>query len=120
MSQLKSWANNYSKPQIVAGDFNADMNQIDTTLGMLPNFVDSWATIGSGRGFSAFTPTPTMKLDYWFADASGGARPTSTAVVTSTGSTSDHYPLQATFVIQSSGGALPAVTGLRVIAMRLE
>jgi hypothetical protein len=40
--------------------------------------------------------------------------------VTSTGSTSDHYPVQATFVIQSSGGALPAVTGLRVIAMRLE
>jgi len=122
MSQLKSWANNYSKPQIVAGDFNADMNQIDTTLGMLPNFVDSWAAIGSGRGFSAFTPTPTMKLDYWFADASGGARPTSTAVVTSTGSTSDHYPVQATFVIQSSGGGtpLPPVTGLRVIAMRLE
>jgi endonuclease/exonuclease/phosphatase family metal-dependent hydrolase len=120
MSQLKSWANNYSKPQIVAGDFNADMNQIDTTLGMLPNFVDSWATIGSGRGLSAFTPTPTMKLDYWFSDAGGGARPTSTAVVTSTGSTSDHFPVQATFALQSSGGALPAVTGLRVIAMRVE
>jgi endonuclease/exonuclease/phosphatase family metal-dependent hydrolase len=116
MSQLKSWAGNYSRPQIVAGDFNADMNQIDTTLGMLPNFVDSWATIGSGSGFSAFTPSPTMKLDYWFSDAGGGVQPTSTAVVTSTGTTSDHYPLRATFVLQGAGGSLPAVTGLRFIA----
>jgi|SRR4051812_32997050 endonuclease/exonuclease/phosphatase family metal-dependent hydrolase len=116
MTQLKSWAGNYSRPQIVAGDFNADMNQIDTTLGMLPDFVDSWATIGSGRGFSAFTPTPTMKLDYWFSDAGGGAVPTSTAVVSSTGTTSDHCPLRATFVVQTAGGSLPAVTGLRFVA----
>ena len=56
MSQLKSWAASYSQPQIVAGDFNADMDQIDTTLGMLPNFVDSWAVVGSGKGFSARPP----------------------------------------------------------------
>jgi endonuclease/exonuclease/phosphatase family metal-dependent hydrolase len=112
MSQLKAWAGNYSKPQIVAGDFNADMDQIDTTLGMLPNFVDSWPIAGSGRGFTATPPSPTMKLDYWFSDAGGRAQPTSTAVVTSTGSASDHYPVQTTFVIQSVGP--PAVvTGLR-------
>ena len=112
MSQLKSWANNYSKPQIVAGDFNADMNQIDTTLGMLPSFVDSWAIAGSGRGFTALLPSPTMKLDYWLSDAGGRARPTSTAVVTSTGSASDHYPVQTTFDIQS-GGPPATPTGLR-------
>jgi endonuclease/exonuclease/phosphatase family metal-dependent hydrolase len=119
MSQLKSWAASFSKPQIVAGDFNADMNQIDTTLGMLPDFVDSWPVVGSGKGFTAFTPSPTMKLDYWFADAGGGARPTSTAVVMSTGTVSDHCPVQATFAIQSAG-SLPAVTGLRFVAERSD
>jgi endonuclease/exonuclease/phosphatase family metal-dependent hydrolase len=115
MSQLKSWAANYSRPQIVAGDFNADADQIDTTLGMLPNFIDAWSIVGSGPGFTAFVPTPTMKLDYWFADAGGLAKPTSTAVVTSTGSASDHYPVRATFVIQSAAGAPSTVTGLRFI-----
>lgn len=114
MSQLKAWAGNYSQPQIVAGDFNADMDQIDTTSGMLPNFVDSWPVVGSGRGFTAFTPSPTMKLDYWFSDAGGRALPTSTAVVTSTGSVSDHYPVQTTFAIQS-GGPPSAVKGLRIV-----
>jgi endonuclease/exonuclease/phosphatase family metal-dependent hydrolase len=115
MSNLKSWALNYSQPQIVAGDFNADANQIDTTLGMLPNFVDSWSIVGSGRGFTAFVPSPTMKLDYWFSDAGGRAQPTSTSVVTSTGSESDHYPVRATFVIQSPAGAPAPVSGLRFV-----
>ena len=69
MSKLKQWAANYSKPQIVAGDFNADPNQIDTTAGMLPAFLDTWSLVGSGKGFTAFVPSPTMKIDYWFTDA---------------------------------------------------
>lgn len=115
MSNLKSWAAGFPQPQIVAGDFNADADQIDTTSGMLPNFVDAWSIVGSGRGFTAFVPNPTMKLDYWFSDAGGRAQPTSTSVVTSTGSASDHYPVQATFVIQSMGGMPPVVTGLRIV-----
>jgi endonuclease/exonuclease/phosphatase family metal-dependent hydrolase len=126
MSRLKTWAAGYSQPQIVAGDFNADADQIDTTLGMLPNFIDSWSIVGSGQGFSAFVPTATMKLDYWFADSGGRALPTSTAVVTSTGSASDHYPVRTTFAIQSASGtpppppppppqAPPAVRGLRIV-----
>ena len=113
MSQLKAWAANYSGPQIVAGDFNADMDQIDTTQGMLPNFLDSWPIVGSGNGFTALIPGPTMKLDYWFSDSGGGAVPTSTAVVTATGSVSDHYPVQATFVVQSVGPP-SAPKGLRI------
>ena len=116
MSRLKTWAANYSQPQIVAGDFNADADQIDTTLGMLPNFIDSWSIVGSGRGFSAFVPTATMKLDYWFSDAGGRARATSTAVVTSTGTASDHYPVRTTFSIQpAAAGTPPVVTGLRIL-----
>jgi endonuclease/exonuclease/phosphatase family metal-dependent hydrolase len=98
---------------MVAGDFTADMDQIGTTLGMLPNFADSWPIAGSGRGFTATPPNPTTKLDYWFSDAGGRAQPTSTAVVTTTGTASDHYPVRTTFAIQS-GGAPVVVTGLRI------
>jgi endonuclease/exonuclease/phosphatase family metal-dependent hydrolase len=99
MSLLKAWAANYSTPQLVAGDFNADADQIVTYSGMLPNFVDAWSTVGQDRGFTAFEPNPTMRLDYWFSDASGGAQPVEANVVTWTGDVSDHHPLQATFVI---------------------
>ena len=100
MSKLKQWAANYSKPQIVAGDFNADPDQIDTTSGMLPAFLDTWSLVGSGRGFTAFVPSPTMKIDYWFTDAGLRAQPVSTQVFLGAGSRSDHYPVQTTFVIR--------------------
>jgi endonuclease/exonuclease/phosphatase family metal-dependent hydrolase len=100
MSLLKSWAANYSAPQIAAGDFNADPDQIDTTSGMVPSFVDTWSVAGSGRGFTSFTPTPSMKIDYWFEDNQGRANVQSTEVITATGTMSDHYPVRATFVVQ--------------------
>jgi endonuclease/exonuclease/phosphatase family metal-dependent hydrolase len=40
-----------------------------------------------------------MKLDYWFSDAGGRAQPTQSYVVNGPQSVSDHYPIQATFVI---------------------
>ena len=100
MRDLKGWASNYGGPQIAAGDFNADPDQIDTTSGMSPNFVDTWSLVGSGRGFSAFAPNPSMKIDYWFTDAGGRAQPTSSQVLYSTGSVSDHFPVQTTFSIR--------------------
>jgi endonuclease/exonuclease/phosphatase family metal-dependent hydrolase len=111
MAMLRTWASGFSTPQLVAGDFNADMNQIDTPQGMLGAFVDSWAVVGSGPGFTCATPDPTMKLDYWFADPSGTAQPLSSSVVTSTGMVSDHYPVAAMFQIASltSNMATPVV-----------
>jgi endonuclease/exonuclease/phosphatase family metal-dependent hydrolase len=100
MGVLKAWAGNYSTPQLVAGDFNADADQIDTYEGMLPNFADAWLIVGDGLGFSAYSPSPTMRLDYWFSDVSGGLLPVYEAVVTWADDISDHFPLQATFVIQ--------------------
>jgi endonuclease/exonuclease/phosphatase family metal-dependent hydrolase len=100
MAMLKTWAASFPTPQLVSGDFNADVNQIDTTAGMLPNFVDSWSLVGSGPGYTCATPSPTMKLDYWFADASGKATPNWAQVVTSTGTISDHYPLLTSFTVQ--------------------
>ena len=100
MARLKSWAANYSAPQIVAGDFNADPDQIDTLSGMLPTFVDTWSMVGTGRGFTAFGPSPSMKIDYWFSDTSGRAQPMSSQVIYGTGALSDHYPVQTTFVIR--------------------
>jgi endonuclease/exonuclease/phosphatase family metal-dependent hydrolase len=99
MSMIKSWAKNFSTPQIVAGDFNADPDQIASTQGMAPDFVESFAVIGSGSRFTFPVPTPTMKLDYWFFDQSWTTQPLSTEVVTSTGSVSDHRPVRATFLI---------------------
>jgi endonuclease/exonuclease/phosphatase family metal-dependent hydrolase len=97
---LKSWASRHPTPQIVAGDFNADPNQIASTAGMAPEFVDTWSLAGSGSGFTAFAPRPFMKIDYWFTDASLRAYPESTEVVTWPGSFSDHYAVRTTFSIR--------------------
>jgi endonuclease/exonuclease/phosphatase family metal-dependent hydrolase len=100
MAQLKSWSSGFSKPQIVAGDFNADPDQIDATSGMAPTFVDTWSIVGSGKGLTALGGTPTMKLDYWFTDAGRRAEPMSSQVFYASHSVSDHYPVQTTFVIR--------------------
>jgi endonuclease/exonuclease/phosphatase family metal-dependent hydrolase len=100
MSVLKSYASGFSVPQIVGGDFNADPDQIDTTRGMLPNFINTWRLVGSGTGYTRPTTSPTMKLDYLFTDAGRRANPTSTRVATNTGSSSDHYPVVATFSVR--------------------
>jgi endonuclease/exonuclease/phosphatase family metal-dependent hydrolase len=93
MSVLKSWASNFSAPQIVGGDFNGGADEINKSTGMSPNFVDTWSLVGSGYPYSAFLPNPTMKIDYWFADASGKAQPLWTQISTSTGTISDHLPV---------------------------
>jgi len=100
MRDFKAWASQYSAPQLVGGDFNADADQIDTPQGMSPNFVDSWPLVGSGFHFSALLPNPVMKLDYWFSDASMRATPTTSVINTGTGSVSDHYPVEATFLVR--------------------
>jgi endonuclease/exonuclease/phosphatase family metal-dependent hydrolase len=99
MGGLKAWAASYPAPQLAGGDFNADMDQIDTPAGMSSQFVDSWAQAGAGSGFTIPTPNPTMKLDYWFADASGRATVDWVYVNTSTGTTSDHFPIVASYTI---------------------
>ena len=100
MSVLKSYASGFSKPQVVGGDFNAGPDQICSSSGMSPAFLDTWRLVGSGNGFTARTPSPTMKLDYIFTDAGRRANPTSTRVVTTTGTSSDHYPVVATFSVR--------------------
>jgi len=100
MRDLKGWASNYSVPQIAAGDFNADPDQIDTPSGMSPNFVDSWFVAGQGQRFTEAYPNPTMKLDYWFSDASGRATAQTSVVNLGTNGLSDHYPVEATFIVK--------------------
>jgi endonuclease/exonuclease/phosphatase family metal-dependent hydrolase len=100
MAMLKSWAAGYSAPQIIGGDLNAQADQIDTTNGMVPNFVDVWSRIGSGSGATAYMPNPTVRIDYWFTDATLKATPVSIDVPTITGAFSDHLPVRSTFHIQ--------------------
>jgi hypothetical protein len=66
---------------------------------MLPNFIDSWSQVGSGNGFTAFVPNPTMKLDYWLEDNGGKAQPNWSSVITGSGGISDHYAVQTSFRI---------------------
>ena len=100
MRDLKAWASHYSAPQLAAGEFNADADQIDTTSGMSPNFVDSWPLAGSGFPFSGLLPSPSMKIDYWFSDASMRTTPVTSVINTGTDTASDHYPVEATFLVQ--------------------
>lgn len=97
MGMLKTWAAGYSTPQIAAGDFNAQPNQIDTTSGMNPEFVDAWSLAGSGQGPTAYLPLPTIRIDYWFTDRSLTAAPQSIEVIQSGGTFSDHAMVHATF-----------------------
>lgn len=100
MSVLKSYAAGFSRPQIVGGDFNAGPDQVLSSSGMSPAFLDTWRLVGSGNGFTAFTPSPTMKIDYLLTDAGRRANPTTTRVVTSTGTASDHLPVVASFSVR--------------------
>jgi endonuclease/exonuclease/phosphatase family metal-dependent hydrolase len=100
MTKIKDWARTYSKPQIVAGDFNADPDQIASSQGMSPNFIESFQVVGIGSRFTYPSSLPTMKLDYWFFDSGWIARPVSSEVSTVTGTYSDHRPVRATFLIQ--------------------
>jgi endonuclease/exonuclease/phosphatase family metal-dependent hydrolase len=100
MTYLKNWASNFPAPQLVAGDFNADPDQIDSSSGMPPKFVDSWRVVNSSKALTCSTPNPTMQLDYWFADSSGRATPNWSSVITSTGAISDHFPLLTSFTVR--------------------
>lgn len=100
MPHFKSWASGYSTPQLVGGDFNADPNQIDINEGMGGAFIDSWSIVGVNAGYTAFTPSPTMKLDYLFGDNSGKVSPISSTVVTSMGTFSDHFPVTGLFTVR--------------------
>jgi endonuclease/exonuclease/phosphatase family metal-dependent hydrolase len=99
MSALVGYAQQFSGPQLVAGDFNADPDQIDASNAMGAAFLDAWSVVGSGPGYTADTSNPTMHLDYWFSDFSGLIQPSWAVVITDTGGFSDHFPVLAAFVV---------------------
>jgi endonuclease/exonuclease/phosphatase family metal-dependent hydrolase len=99
MAALIAYAQQFSQPQLVAGDFNADPDQIDAPGAMGAAFLDAWSVVGSGPGYTADTSNPTMHLDYWFSDFSGLIQPSWATVVTDPGWLSDHYPVLAGFVV---------------------
>jgi endonuclease/exonuclease/phosphatase family metal-dependent hydrolase len=99
MTALIVYAQQFPLPQFVAGDFNADPDQIDATIAMGASFRDAWAAVGSGPGYTANTPSPTMHLDYWFTDLSTQIQPSWATVVTAPGTFSDHFPVHAGFLL---------------------
>lgn len=100
VAALKNWASRSPSPRIVAGDFNAVTGSpeiSDATAGMASAFTDTWAAAGGGSQSTYPAPSPTMKIDFWFADSGGRARAVASRVETGAGG-SDHYPLSASFV----------------------
>ena len=83
----------------MGGDFNAGADQIMSSQGMSPQYTETWAQVGSGSSFTAFMPTPTMKIDFWLADSGGKAKPLWSRVIASTGSLSDHLAVVTGFRI---------------------
>jgi endonuclease/exonuclease/phosphatase family metal-dependent hydrolase len=88
-----------SGPVVVAGDFNADPDQIDQWWAMGGSFSDAWQIVGAGPGYTATTPWPSMHLDYWFDDYSGLIQPAWATVDQSAGTLSDHFPVQASYTV---------------------
>jgi endonuclease/exonuclease/phosphatase family metal-dependent hydrolase len=113
MTALIAYAHPFPLPQLVAGDFNADPDQIDAAGAMGASFRDAWAAVGSGPGYTANTPNPTMHLDYWFTDMSAQIQPSWATVVTAPGQLSDHFPVQAGFSLGAPSGP-SSPTGLKI------
>jgi endonuclease/exonuclease/phosphatase family metal-dependent hydrolase len=113
MTALIAYAQPFPLPQLVAGDFNADPDQIDAAGAMGSSFRDAWAAVGSGPGYTANTPSPTMHLDYWFTDMSAQIQPSWATVATAPGQLSDHYPVHAAFVLGTPSGP-SSPTGLKI------
>jgi endonuclease/exonuclease/phosphatase family metal-dependent hydrolase len=86
-------------PVMVAGDFNADPDQIDQWWAMGSAFSDAWQTVGSGPGYTATTPWPSMHLDYWFDNYSGFVHPRWAYVDVSAWTMSDHFPVHAEYAV---------------------
>jgi endonuclease/exonuclease/phosphatase family metal-dependent hydrolase len=61
---LSEWGGR--QPAIIAGDFNArpDWRQIDELLAA--GWVDAWAEVGTGPGFTANSADPKFRIDYVF------------------------------------------------------
>jgi endonuclease/exonuclease/phosphatase family metal-dependent hydrolase len=115
MSALIAYAHQFASPQLVAGDFNADPDQIDASGAMGASFRDAWSAVGSGPGYTANAPNPTMHLDYWFSDISNQIRPSWATVVTAPGALSDHFPVHAAFLLGAPPPSPPSgPTGLRI------
>ncbi len=98
MTLLKSWSAGFAKPQIMGGDFNAVPSEVNSSSNMGGTFVDTWSQVGGWSGFTAFSPSPWMKIDFMLADVSGKAQ-ANWSTVPNTGTVSDHQPVLTTFKV---------------------
>lgn len=98
---FQNWARSFPGPRLVGGDFN-DSPETPSIAAMTQQYGDVWKAVGSGAGYthSHDGVTLTSRIDYWFADLTGGA----TAVAAHTAGSladSDHISVTATYAIPS-------------------
>lgn len=100
VTSFKQWAQAFSGPQLVGGDFNAHPTTTPIEE-MKQVYTDAWAAGGSGYGYTHTNPNVSTRLDYWFANSTGSAQLSSIAVVPDS-SHSDHRPVVSTYKVPST------------------
>jgi endonuclease/exonuclease/phosphatase family metal-dependent hydrolase len=100
---FKTWAQSFSGPKLVGGDFN-DSPSSAPIVSMKQLYADAWALGGTGSGYThakSGSTTATSRIDYWFSELAAAVSLTSVAIAGQL-TDSDHLALVASYDVLSS------------------
>jgi endonuclease/exonuclease/phosphatase family metal-dependent hydrolase len=103
VSAFQTWAQSFSGPRLVGGDFN-DSPGTAPIVAMTQEYGDAWVLRGSSSGYTHVrypSLTPRSRIDYWFSDKNGLAIPASVSVVGDPAD-SDHLAVVGTYAIATN------------------
>ena len=105
VNTFQAWAEQFSGPKLVGGDFN-DTPGTPPIVAMMTRYADAWTLGGSGHGSTYPSLIPARRIDYWF---SRDASPQSLSAVSVVGdpTDSDHLGVVASYALDGA----PGVTG---------
>jgi endonuclease/exonuclease/phosphatase family metal-dependent hydrolase len=111
VNTFKTWAQSFTGPKLVGGDFN-DSPSSAPIMSMKELYADAWALGGTGYGYthakSGSTTTAGSRIDYWFSEL---AAPVTLTSVSLAGllTDSDHLAVVANYGVQSAVPVAPKV-----------
>jgi endonuclease/exonuclease/phosphatase family metal-dependent hydrolase len=101
VAAFQAWAQSFSGPRLVGGDFN-DSPGTAPIDAMTQQYSDAWGLARSGPGDTHIQDGPlTSRIDYWFHGRNGRQTLASVSVVGSWND-SDHLGVVATYTVPSS------------------
>jgi endonuclease/exonuclease/phosphatase family metal-dependent hydrolase len=108
VNTFQAWAEQFSGPKLVGGDFNATPGTAPI-VAMMPQYADAWTLGGSGHGSTYPSFIPTRRIDYWF---SRDASPESLTAVSVVGdpTDSDHLAVVASYALNGAPGGTGETT----------